>query len=232
MDFTHRCNRLARKLFEIGAFLDKSRSPEGKGFKLKLHEKNSDAPLSPYYLNFRTPDHPTKSGPLTPEVIKEIGAVLYHRSLGLAYNQVAGIPRAGDPLAEAFFDILRSNSKRLSFGCGIIKLDKEESLEKRQVTKIKEGHWDPGERVLLIDDLVTKADSKLEAIEALEKNQLRVRDILVLVDREEGGVDVLNAKGYNVHWIFKFTDLLWLYRNEGLITQEAYKEIEDYLGGN
>ncbi|MFH1367322.1 MAG: hypothetical protein ABIH38_05070 [Patescibacteria group bacterium] len=228
MDLIYRCNHLAIKLFKIGAILDKSRSPEGKGFKLKLHEKNPEAPLSPIYLNFRTTDHPTKPGPFTPEIIREIGQILYQRSLGLAYDQVAGIPRAGDPLAQVFFEIWRSNSKN-PLDCGIIKLDKEESSEKRQVTRIKDGHWNPGEKVLVIDDMVTKADSKLEAIEALERNQLQVRDILVLVDREGGGVDILNAKEYNIHWVFKFTDLLSLYRKEGLITQKAHEEIKDYL---
>ena len=44
---------LALAWFNAGIFLDKSRSPQGKGFRLKLHEKNPDAPLSPFYMNFR-----------------------------------------------------------------------------------------------------------------------------------------------------------------------------------
>lgn len=59
---------LALKLFDIGAV-------QFGEFKLKLHEKNPDAPLSPIFFNFRTPDNP-KPGPLTDEVLDLVGKVV------------------------------------------------------------------------------------------------------------------------------------------------------------
>lgn len=96
--------KIALELFDVGAFMDKTKSKEGKGFKLVLHEKEPDAPLCPFYLSLRTPDHPTKPGPLTPEIIMDIAHNLYRLSIQsrLKYDCVAGIPEAGIPIIKAF----------------------------------------------------------------------------------------------------------------------------------
>jgi uridine monophosphate synthetase len=62
-----------------------------------------------------------------------------------------------------------------------------------------EGTFRPGERVVVIDDIVTDGASKLEAIEPLEAAGLVVEDLVVLVDREQGGRERLAAKGYRLH---------------------------------
>ena len=46
-------DNFARKIFEIGVFQDITSSPEGKGFRLEKHEKEPNAPLSPFYIDYR-----------------------------------------------------------------------------------------------------------------------------------------------------------------------------------
>src|SRR3989339_800044 len=72
-------------------------------FKLKLHEKNPDAPLSPFYINLRTKDNPTNPGPLTEEDCDLIATALLVivRQNGLKFQAVAPIPHAADPIIEA-----------------------------------------------------------------------------------------------------------------------------------
>ena len=48
----------ARMLFALGAFQDRRASPQGRGFRLKLHERNPSAPLSPFYFSLRAADNP------------------------------------------------------------------------------------------------------------------------------------------------------------------------------
>lgn len=226
-------HNLGLDLFDIGAFQDKRQSPEKKGFKLKLHEENPEEPLSPFFLNLRTPDHPKKPGPLNPEIIRKIGLGLYQKALekNLIYDCVAGVPVAGNPLAMVFAEIyfLRIGGK-----LPVLKLKKQESEKSRQIIEVEKGSYSREHtsiigNVLLIDDLTTEAHSKIEAIEVLEKVGLVVRDVLVLVDREQGGAQELKEKGYNLHAVFPFSELLEFYFTEGRISNAIYHEIKNYL---
>lgn len=217
--------RLALLLWDAGMFKDKRKSPNGKGFFLKLHEKNPHDRLSPFYLDFRTQDNP-KPGPLTPEILKEIGKQMCDvaRELKLSYDYAAGVPRAGDPLALSF-----SYALLFKDAVHVLQLGKEDSETKRQITGIVDGEYQPGGIVLLIDDLITKADSKREAIQVLQAYGLSVKDILVVVDREQGGTEELKKDGHNVYALFMITHLIEFYLNKGLLDQKMCREICDYL---
>lgn len=220
--------RLAHALMDVGAVLTRdsdhplvvTRGDE-RGFRLKLHEKNPNASLSPIFLNLRTPDNP-KPGPLTPEIVKIAAQCM--RSLEymheLHHNVVAGIPRAGDPFAAAF--------SPLYFFSPLIKMGKEESDGKRHIGSVI-GEVPKGATVLVIDDLVTAADSKIEAIKSLEAAGLVVRDVMVLVDRGQGGREQLAARGYTLHSVFTINELLNLYVKSGKITSQLADEIKLYL---
>src|SRR3989344_311274 len=200
---------LADSLFEIGAI-------KFGQFRLTLHEKNPEAPLSPYYVDLRVlPRHPG--------VMLDAALVYAHVAQSAShYDVVLGIPEAGNPLATAFsLDTLTPQ----------IYLRKEEKI----------GHGIPGnfmtpinlgETVLLLDDLVTQADSKLNAIRTLESSGLIVRDVAVLVDREQGGAKQLADAGYRLHAATPFSKLLDYYHRVGKIDEAKYKEAKDYMTAN
>jgi orotate phosphoribosyltransferase len=58
-----------------------------------------------------------------------------------------------------------------------------------------EGIFEPGERVCLVEDVVTAGGAALEAVEALRDAGLLVSTVVCVVDREEGGVDALARAG-------------------------------------
>ena len=126
---------IAIRLHELRAILDKTQSRGGRGFKLKLHEQNPNASLSPIYFNLKTPDNP-KPGPLTLEIVNAIGQQFYYlaRDLKLKYNYVAGVPNAGDPFAEAF---LRSVIQTPPDQVKLLKLKKEEAREQGGADELK-----------------------------------------------------------------------------------------------
>ena len=200
---------LALSLFGIGAI-------KFGAFRLKLHEKNPDAPLSPYYVGLRVL-------PRYPRVMREVSRVYAEMAKDAKkYDSCLGIPDAANPLATAFS--LETETPQ-------IYLRKEE----------KTGHgidgsfmtpFNQGETVLLIDDLVTKADSKLETINVLKNAGLKVSDVLVLVDREQGGVKQLADAGYNLHSAFLFSKLLDFYHRLGKIDDAKYQEAVNYLAAN
>lgn len=219
---------IALELHRLGAFKDKTTSPDGRGYRLKLHEQNPDAPLSPFYLNLRTPRNP-KPGPLAPDIVNMLGMRLFHEAqrLELRYDHVAGIPHAGDPFAEAFTSCAPADLR-----LNRLQLRKQERDGRRIVSGILEGGFAPNERVLLIDDLITEADSKLEAIRALQNADLVVHDILVVLDRGQGGAARLAHGGIRVHSLFIIADLLGFYQRRGLLAPDVYCDIRAYLEQN
>jgi uridine monophosphate synthetase len=198
--------------------------PNGKerGFKLKLHEQNPGAPLSPIFLNLRTQDNP-KLGPLTPEIVDLSARCMreVQRRAFVEFDAVAPVPRAGDP-----------------FGSALARLSGKPCLQMNKVDRDGDGHRrvtslvniDIVGTAILVDDLITKADSKKEAIDVLRKAGLLVRDVFVLVDRQQGGREELTEIGCALHSVFTIGDLLDIYVWEQRMDRETCSNIRTYLG--
>lgn len=75
-------------------------------------------------------------------------------------------------------------------------------------TKLIEGNFKPGHRVVVVDDVVTRGDSTLKAIEAVRAAGGAVEFAAVLVDREEGGRQNIESQGVSLLSLFTKTDLL------------------------
>jgi orotate phosphoribosyltransferase len=73
-----------------------------------------------------------------------------------------------------------------------------------------EGVFEPGERVCLVEDVVTSAGAAIEAVEALREAGLEVGTAVVVVDREEGGADALARVGVRLRALFRPMELLEL----------------------
>ena len=91
------------------------------------------------------------------------------------------------------------------------------------------GNYTPGQTVLLIDDLVTYAHSKIEAIRVLEAHGLKVHDVAVLLDREQGGSDILASNGYMLCAALGLRQLLEYLHKSGSIDGETYMRVFEYL---
>ena len=71
-----------------------------------------------------------------------------------------------------------------------------------------EGAYEPGERVCLVEDIVTSGGALTEAVSALRAAQLECRTAVCVVDREEGGVDALARMGVRLEPLFRASGLL------------------------
>jgi len=201
---------LNRKAIKFGAF------------KLKLHEKNPNAPLSPIYISLRKPEI---EGPLTDEDIEVIGQELYTmvKKKKILFDLVAGIPRAGELIAKVV--------SRLS-GRPLLKLGKKIEGDTRNINSILSGEYQAGQLVLIIDDLITQADTKKEAIGVCEEAGLIVVGVAVLIDREQGGSEELKEAGYDLYAVFALSVLLDYYVSVNRISQARRDEVMDYIAAN
>ncbi len=92
-----------------------------------------------------------------------------------------------------------------------------------------EGRFSPGDTALIIDDLITRGSSVLETAKLLEETGLKVKDVIVLVDREHGATERLRHLGYNLISILKLDVMLNHYMSRGLISEETYQTCAEYL---
>jgi len=74
-------------------------------------------------------------------------------------------------------------------------------------TKLIEGNFAPGDTVVVLDDVVTRGDSTLKAIESVEQAGGKVAFVVVLVDREEGGSEKIRALGHKLFSVFRRVEL-------------------------
>ncbi len=70
-----------------------------------------------------------------------------------------------------------------------------------------EGVYEAGERVLVVEDVVTTGGALIAAIEALRAADLVVETALCVLDREEGGNEALAALGVRLEPLFRRADL-------------------------
>jgi len=74
-------------------------------------------------------------------------------------------------------------------------------------SKRLEGGFRAGERVCLVEDVVTSAGAALDAIGALREVGLEVRNAVCVIDREEGGVDALASEGVHLRALFRASEI-------------------------
>ena len=71
-----------------------------------------------------------------------------------------------------------------------------------------EGAFESGERVCLVEDVVTSGGAAVAAVEALREAGLECRTAVCVVDREEGGMDELARHGVRLRPLFQAGELV------------------------
>jgi uridine monophosphate synthetase len=94
-----------------------------------------------------------------------------------------------------------------------------------------EGEFRAGDRAVVLDDLITTGGSKLKAIEPLEAAGLEVKDVVVLIDREQGGGDELAEAGYRLHAVLGLGEMLDTLAEAGRISVEQRDKVTAFLWG-
>jgi uridine monophosphate synthetase len=131
---------------------------------------------------------------------------------------LAAIPYAALPIGTAV---------ALELGLPLIYPRKE--VKAHGTARPIEGEFQPGERAVVLDDLITTGGSKLAAIEPLEAAGLVVRDVVVLIDREQGGGEELAEAGYRLHAVLRLSEMLDLLVEAGRIHAGERDEVAAFL---
>lgn len=153
-----------------------------------------------------------------PSLLREVSRAMAQMARHLVFDRIAAIPYAGLPIGVAL-------ALELERPMIYPRLEVKEHGTRRAI----EGAFEARETALLVDDLITRGDSKLEAIAPLEAAGLTVRDVLVLIDREQGGAEDLAQRGYRLHAVLGLTSILDALRDADRITGTQHAEVLRYL---
>jgi orotate phosphoribosyltransferase len=146
---------------------------------------------SPVYLDkYRFETDPSLLGP--------IGSALGELALAGAArpDRLAGPELGAVPLAAA-----------ASLACGLPFLIVRKATKDYGTQGLIEGVFERGERVLVIEDVVTTGGALIAAVGALRGAGLVVERALCVLDREEGGYESLSALGVDLEPLFRRADL-------------------------
>ena len=114
------------------------------------------------------------------------------RSAGWRPAAVGGLTMGADPVAYAIA-AASFNDKRPVDAFSVRKEPKDHGKG-----RLIEGNFKTGDRVVVVEDVITSGDSAARAIDALERAGGQVLGVLAVVDREQGGRAVLEAAGRRV----------------------------------
>ena len=167
--------------------------------------------ISPVYIDLRRIiSHPN--------FLHQVGRAFQELVEPLKFDHLAALPYAALPIACV---------TSLLGGWSMVYPRKE---EKTYGTKAPvEGIFSAGETAVVIDDLITTGGSKLEGINKLKENGLKVKDIVVLIDRSVDAKTSLEKEGFALHSYFSLQELLSFYRENGLVDQDLLQRTYRYL---
>lgn len=134
------------------------------------------------------------------------------------FDLIAGVPYAALPIAS----VLASQLKK-----PMVYPRKE--VKTHGTGQLVEGVFEPGQRVVVIEDLITMGGSLKTAAESLNGVGLVADQAVVLIDREQGGMQVLEDAGIKVRPALRFSQVLDHLLNAGKIDQAAYDTVKEYL---
>jgi uridine monophosphate synthetase len=91
--------------------------------------------------------------------------------------------------------------------------------------RVIEGNFNLGETVVVVDDILISGNSAIEGAAKIESVGLKVKDIVVFLDHEQGVKDRLKAKGYRAHSVLTLSEISNTLYRVGRITADQYQAI-------
>ncbi len=179
---------------------------------------------------FRLGDFTLKSGAKSPFYIDLRRLISNPEALALAgqayaslakkcrFQRIAGIPAAALPLATSAALALQQPM-----------IWPRMPVKDHGTGNRVEGEYVKGERVLLLDDLITTGLSKKEAVDILRGEGLVVEDLVVLVERGRNGRADMEKSGIRLHAFLQVEEIIATLYRLGRIGEAERLRVENYL---
>ncbi len=197
------------KTSRIADALVRSRALKFGKFKLK------SGVMSPYYIDLSwLLSSPKDFKHIVDAAADEIKDTLSSRKV----DKLASIELKGALL-------LPSIANELKLPCLVVR---KEEKGYGITSRIAGGEVKKDEHILFFDDVVSSAESKLEGIKPLEELGAKVETVLVVVDREQGGKERLEKRGYELRALTTISELVSALLQFRKITEEQANSILNF----
>lgn len=156
--------------------------------------------MSHYYFNCKTVT-------LHPEGMYLIGNIIFDMIKESGAKGIGGLTLGADPIADAvaYTSYLRRSPVE-AFVC-------RKTAKAHGTMQWIEGNVAAGDKVVIVDDVITTGKSTIEAITKAKEGGLNVVKVIALVDRQEGGKENIEALGYRVDTVVTRDEVMKLYRD-------------------
>lgn len=147
--------------------------------------------------------------------LMQAAAAAYAKELeALHCDRIAGVPYAALPIGMA-----------VALASGVPLIYNRKESKSHGLGKDIEGLWKPGERVVICEDVITTGGSIVSSVELFRAAGLVVEEAIVLLDRQQGGVENLQKAGIRVHSVLSLGDVLDLLSETGHISEEIRQSL-------
>lgn len=165
----------------------------------------SSGKTSTYYLDCRKVT-------LTPDGMDYIGRLIFEKIQNLTVQGIGGLTLGADPIAYAVMATAYQNQQNQQYiKTFIVRKEKKGHGLQREI----EGDLRPGDRVVVVDDVVTTGQSTITAIERARAYGLLVEKAIVLIDRqEENGLDRIRETKVPVEALLSREEIIARYRQK------------------
>ncbi|XP_033127257.1 uridine 5'-monophosphate synthase-like [Anneissia japonica] len=154
-----------------------------------------------------------------PEIMQKVSELLWH-SVGadIEFNHLCGVPYTALPLAT----------------CMAVKYNKPMLIRRKEAKdygtkKMIEGIFGKGDKCLIVEDVVTSGTSVMETAESLNQVGLNVTDAVVLLNREQGGKNMLASNGIRLHSVLTLSQVSRILEEEGKLSTEVVEEVKEFI---
>jgi orotate phosphoribosyltransferase len=154
--------------------------------------------MSNYYFN-------CKAVTFHPEGMHIIGNIIFDLIKDLNIKGIGGLTLGADPIADAvaYTSYLR--------GKPIEAFVVRKTPKSHGTMQWVEGNITKGDRVVIVDDVITTGKSTIEAITRAKETGLEIVKVISLIDRQEGGHEAVEAMGYKLYSIITREEVMERY---------------------
>ena len=160
--------------------------------------------MSNYYFN-------CKAVTLHPEGMYLIGNIIFDMIKDNNIKGIGGLTLGADPIANAA--AYTSYLKKKPIEAFVVR----KSAKAHGTMQWIEGNIKTGDRVVIVDDVITTGKSTIEAINRAVEAQLEIVKVIALIDRQEGGRENIEALGYKVEAVITRDEVMELYKQSAIL---------------